>query len=97
MCLRAGCLLAGWDLFLIDARAVPWWHTTQQCVFLARRLSRNAAQHTNETLVAIPYVPACLCCSWHDGQLLTRYAYLSGALSGVTEGVAFGPFQVIKV
>lgn len=35
--------------------------------------------------------------SWHDGQLLTRYAYLSGALCGVTEGVAFAPFQVIKV
>jgi hypothetical protein len=26
-----------------------------------------------------------------------RYAYASGALSGVTEGVAFSPFQVIKV
>jgi hypothetical protein len=35
--------------------------------------------------------------SWHDGQLPTRYAYLSGALCGVTEGVAFAPFQVIKV
>jgi hypothetical protein len=35
--------------------------------------------------------------SWHEGQLLTRYAYLSGALAGVTEGVAFSPFQVIKV
>jgi hypothetical protein len=29
--------------------------------------------------------------------LLTRYAYLSGALSGVPEGVAFSPFQVVKV
>lgn len=35
--------------------------------------------------------------SWHEGHLLTSYAYLSGALSGVTEGVAFAPFQVIKV
>jgi hypothetical protein len=39
----------------------------------------------------------CCCSSWHDGRLLPQYAYLSGALSGVTEGVAFGPFQVIKV
>jgi hypothetical protein len=37
------------------------------------------------------------CRSWHYGQLLTPYAYLSGALCGVTEGVAFAPFQVIKV
>jgi len=37
------------------------------------------------------------CSSWHEGHLLTSYAYLSGALSGVTEGVAFAPFQVIKV
>ena len=35
--------------------------------------------------------------SWHDGQLLTRYAYLSGVLAGAAEGVAFAPFQVIKV
>jgi hypothetical protein len=40
---------------------------------------------------------SCCCSSWHDGRLLPQYAYLSGALSGVTEGVAFGPFQVIKV
>lgn len=33
----------------------------------------------------------------HGGELLTRYAYLSGALSGVSEGVVFAPFQVIKV
>jgi hypothetical protein len=38
-----------------------------------------------------------VCRSWHDGQLPTPYAYLSGALCGVTEGVAFAPFQVIKV
>eukprot|EP00882_Tetradesmus_deserticola_P003923 GHRQ01004148.1.p1 GENE.GHRQ01004148.1~~GHRQ01004148.1.p1 ORF type:complete len:311 (+),score=141.45 GHRQ01004148.1:882-1814(+) len=35
--------------------------------------------------------------SWHDGQLPAPYAYLSGALCGVTEGVVFAPFQVIKV
>mmetsp|Transcript_8374 Transcript_8374/g.20855 ORF Transcript_8374/g.20855 Transcript_8374/m.20855 type:complete len:290 (-) Transcript_8374:426-1295(-) len=36
--------------------------------------------------------------SWQaDGSLKTQYAYLSGGLSGVTEGVAFSPFQVIKV
>lgn len=35
--------------------------------------------------------------SLHDGDLLTRYAYLSGSMSGVTEGVVFAPFQVIKV
>ncbi|KAF8067171.1 msrB [Scenedesmus sp. PABB004] len=35
--------------------------------------------------------------SWHDGHLTPGYAYLSGALSGVTEGVAFAPFQVVKV
>ncbi|GFR45377.1 hypothetical protein Agub_g6753, partial [Astrephomene gubernaculifera] len=31
------------------------------------------------------------------GQLGAGAAYLSGALSGVTEGLAFAPFQVIKV
>lgn len=40
----------------------------------------------------------CCCCfrSWHDGQLPAAYAYFSGALSGVTEGIAFAPFQVVK-
>ncbi|KIY96069.1 2-oxodicarboxylate carrier 2 [Monoraphidium neglectum] len=31
------------------------------------------------------------------GELPARYAYASGALSGVSEGVVFAPFQVIKV
>ncbi|KAI8468968.1 MAG: mitochondrial carrier domain-containing protein [Monoraphidium minutum] len=31
------------------------------------------------------------------GVLSPSYAYLSGALSGVSEGLAFAPFQVIKV
>jgi len=35
--------------------------------------------------------------SWHQGELPAAYAYLSGALSGVPEAVAFSPFQVIKV
>lgn len=34
---------------------------------------------------------------WNGGELSTRHAFLSGALSGVSEGVAFSPFQVIKV
>ena len=32
----------------------------------------------------------------HSGPCC-RYAYASGALSGVSEGLAFSPFQVIKV
>lgn len=36
--------------------------------------------------------------SWDkDGQLTAPYAYASGSLCGVTEGVVFSPFQVIKV
>jgi hypothetical protein len=34
---------------------------------------------------------------WNGGELSTQHAFLSGALSGVSEGVAFSPFQVIKV
>ena len=33
----------------------------------------------------------------HGGRLRAADAYLSGALSGVSEGVAFAPFQVVKV
>mmetsp|Transcript_2283 Transcript_2283/g.5111 ORF Transcript_2283/g.5111 Transcript_2283/m.5111 type:complete len:283 (+) Transcript_2283:59-907(+) len=35
--------------------------------------------------------------SWHAGELPTPYAYLSGGLCGITEGIVFSPFQVIKV
>lgn len=35
--------------------------------------------------------------SWSGGELPVFYAYLSGGLSGVSEAVAFSPFQVIKV
>lgn len=36
--------------------------------------------------------------SWDPhGKLTARNAYLSGALSGVSEAVAFNPFQVVKV
>eukprot|EP00877_Chromochloris_zofingiensis_P010138 jgi/Chrzof1/5378/Cz16g00190.t1 len=33
----------------------------------------------------------------HHGHLPLPYAYLSGALAGVSEGIVFSPFQVIKV
>ena len=35
--------------------------------------------------------------SWNEGELPTHLSYLSGGLSGFTEGVVFSPFQVIKV
>ncbi len=36
--------------------------------------------------------------SWNpDNKLTAGYAYISGGLSGVSEGIAFSPFQVIKV
>jgi hypothetical protein len=35
--------------------------------------------------------------SRNGGELPTAYAYLSGCMSGVSEGVVFSPFQVIKV
>ena len=32
--------------------------------------------------------------SWNKGELPTHLAYFSGALAGMSEGVAFSPFQV---
>lgn len=37
------------------------------------------------------------CRHLHHGHLPLPYAYLSGALAGVSEGIVFSPFQVIKV
>jgi hypothetical protein len=46
---------------------------------------------------APPLRPAAAAAAAAGGELSARDAYLSGALSGVSEGVAFSPFQVIKV